>query len=116
MLLSSSLPPPTVLAPECLAHGRCSPNTCVLLEKAPGLVGRESEALAGKRRQEIRMAWLEHPGRVGLELCTGKPTVSSEGAGGFWEEGGGGASNVSWQSGTWKCDKQQREGRALFFL
>lgn len=43
------------------------------------------------------MAWLEYPGRVGLELCTGKPTVSSEDAGGFWEEGVG-TSKVPGQS------------------
>lgn len=88
MLLLSSL-----RLPRCRSHSVwrvvSAHQICVYCSRKPLGQWEEKQAPAGGRRREIGMAWLEYPGRVGLELCTGKPTVSSENAGGFWEEGRG---------------------------
>lgn len=57
---------------------------CGLHGKTPRSGGREAEAPAGKRMKEMGAAWVEQPGRAGLDLGMGKPGVSlGEDAGGF---------------------------------
>lgn len=103
-----------VLVPRCLAHSRCSPNNVCTAQESSWANRKRNRGFsrqeeAGNRNGLVGISWESWPGTLHREANSVFRRC--------WRFLGGKrrgvTSKVPRQSGTWRGDKQEREGGAL---